>query len=51
MAKRDKNRSIEEWENDWNDREYEDSKKRKQKERKKSREQKYNVTKDWDEAE
>ena len=36
MAKRDKNRSFNEWENDWNNNEYEDSKKMKQNERRKT---------------
>lgn len=48
MAKRDKNRSFNEWEDDWNDREYEDSKKTKQQERRKNRAKKYDIIDDWE---
>lgn len=47
MAKRDKNRSFDEWEDDWNEKEYEDSKKVKQNERRKNRANKYNSNEEW----
>jgi hypothetical protein len=49
MAKRDKNRSYDDWEDDW--REEEDSKKQRDKERKNQRVQKYTTTEDWNDIE
>lgn len=51
MAKRDKNRSFNEWEDDWSDREYEDSKKNQQQERRKNRAKKYDNIEDWNDEE
>lgn len=48
MARRDKNRSFNEWEDDWNDKEYEDSKKTKQQERRKNRAKKYDMIDEWE---
>lgn len=49
MAKRDKNRSYDDWEDDWRDEE--DSKKQRDKERKNQRVQKYTTTEDWNDVE
>lgn len=49
MAKRDKNRSYDDWEDDWRDEE--DSKKQRDKERKNQRVQKYTNAEDWNDAE
>lgn len=49
MAKRDKNRSYDDWEDDWRDEE--DSKKQRDKERKNQRVQKYTNTEDWNDVE
>ena len=49
MAKRDKNRSYDDWEDDWRDEE--DSKKQRDKERKNQRVQKYTNTEGWDDVE
>jgi hypothetical protein len=49
MAKRDKNRSYDDWENDWRDEE--DSKKQRDKERKNQRVQKYTNAEDWNDVE
>lgn len=49
MAKRDKNRSYDDWEDDWRDEE--DSKKQRDKERKNQRVQKYTTTADWNDVE
>lgn len=49
MAKRDKNRSYDDWEDDWRDEE--DSKKQRDKERKNQRVQKYTNAEDWNEVE
>jgi len=50
MAKRDKNRSFNEWEDDWSDYTEEDSKKERDIDRRNKRAQKYGVTttEDWD---
>lgn len=47
MAKRDKNRSYNDWEDDWYDEE--DFRKQRDKERKNQRVQKYTNTEDWNE--
>ena len=49
MAKRDKNRSYDDWEDDWRDEE--DSKKQRDKERKNQRVQKYTNSEDWNDVE
>ena len=49
MAKRDKNRSYDDWEDDWRDEE--DSKKQRDKERKNQRVQKYTNAEGWDDVE
>ena len=49
MAKRDKNRSYDDWEDDWRDEE--DSKKQRDRERKNQRVQKYTTTEDWNDVE
>ena len=49
MAKRDKNRSYDDWEDDWRD--AEDSKKQRDKERKNQRVQKYTNAEDWNDVE
>jgi hypothetical protein len=49
MAKRDKNRSYDDWEDDWRDEE--DSKKQRDKERKNQRVQKYTNAEDWNDVE
>ncbi len=53
MAKRDKNRSYDEWEDDWSDYPEEDSKKERDIDRRNKRAQKYTVTttEDWNDEE
>jgi hypothetical protein len=48
MAKRDKNRSYNEWEDDWADYSEEDSKKEKEIDRRNKRAKKHIITEDWD---
>ena len=50
MAKRDKNRSYDDWEEDWADDEEEEYKKQKDIERRNQRIQKYSNTEDWDDT-